>query len=850
MSFFTMVFQLLIGPLELMYELIYRGCAELLHNDGWCIVLLSLVMNLLLLPLYRRADAIQDNERAQEKKMSAVVSHIKKTFHGDERFMMLNAYYRQNNYKPFYVLKGFLPLVLEIPFFIAAYHFLSNYGPLNGASFGPVPDLGTPDRLLNISGMTVNLLPVLMTLINCVSSAVYTKGFPLKDKLQLFGMALLFLVLLYNSPAGLVIYWTLNNLFSLVKNTLTGILSRCAAPKRQKADIHNSCKKPSFSLFVCGCVFLALLTGTLIPSAVIASSPLEFIQVENYYSPLRHVLSASLLSFGFFVIWLSVFYCMFGSRGKRIMSAVIWILTGIFTVNYMLFVHDTGVLSAELYFEKEQTPAAGMVLLNLAVLVVLALLMILVFRKKERIALWMTVLMTSSVFGMSIYNISRINTVLAGYNQADHIIAENDRAHFALSKNGSNVVIIMLDRAISRYLPFIMEDHPQLKQQLAGFVYYPNTVSFGGYTNFCTPSLFGGYEYTPEKLNARSDMLLEDKQNEALKVLPLLFRNAGYRVTVCDPPYAGYSWIPDISIFDGEEGISVYLTESGQFTSGNDVLDRIWQRNFFCYSIVKCSPLALQPALYDRGYYCGEEHDFHKSFENSYAVLKALPGMTRITDGDENTFLLLSNSTTHEPVILSAELKPANHWDYSVNREEDLIRRDGEGNEIKLRSETLRRHYAVNEAALVQIGRWLDTLREAGVYNNTRIIIASDHGSSLGQFSDMKFSVEGTNVDAMFYNPLFLVKDFGSSDFLVKNDFMTNADAPALLVQGLIPDPANPSTGKLITAADAEKENPHIIASLQYSVSVNNGTVFLPSLWLSVHDNILDPADWTVLGEW
>jgi len=57
-----------------------------------------------------------------------------------------------------------------------------------------------------------------MTLINIVAGAVYTKGFKLKDKLQIYGMALVFLVLLYKSPAGLVLYWTMNNVFSLVKN--------------------------------------------------------------------------------------------------------------------------------------------------------------------------------------------------------------------------------------------------------------------------------------------------------------------------------------------------------------------------------------------------------------------------------------------------------------------------------------------------------------------------------------------------------------------------------------------------------------------------------------------------------
>ena len=80
-----------------------------------------------------------------------------------------------------------------------------------------------PDALLTIGGLSINLLPVLMTVINIISSSIYTKGAPLKEKVQLYGMALLFLVLLYDSPSGLVLYWTANNTFSLIKNIIQSL---------------------------------------------------------------------------------------------------------------------------------------------------------------------------------------------------------------------------------------------------------------------------------------------------------------------------------------------------------------------------------------------------------------------------------------------------------------------------------------------------------------------------------------------------------------------------------------------------------------------------------------------------
>ena len=212
------LYALLIGPLELFFEVLYAITYRTIGDPGLSIIFLSLAMNFLVLPLYRRADAMQEAERERAKRMKPWTDHIKKTFKGDERFMMLQTYNRQCGYKPTDALKGSVSLLLEIPFFIAAYNFLSNLQLLRGVPFGPIADLGAPDGLIHVGPFSLNLLPVLMTAINCLSAAIYLKGFPLKDKIQTYGMALIFLVLLYNSPPGLVVYWTCNNIFSLVKN--------------------------------------------------------------------------------------------------------------------------------------------------------------------------------------------------------------------------------------------------------------------------------------------------------------------------------------------------------------------------------------------------------------------------------------------------------------------------------------------------------------------------------------------------------------------------------------------------------------------------------------------------------
>ena len=217
MSFLEILDTLLLKPLQLVFEAAYTLSEKVTGNPGLSLFALSLFVNILALPLYMRADAIQEEEHAIEKKLQKGVGHIKKTFRGDERMMMLQTYYRQNNYKPVYVLRSAVSLFLQIPFFIAAYRFLSGLQQLRGTSFGLIANLGRPDGLLQIGGVAVNVLPIIMTIVNLISCVIFTSGSPLKSKIQLYAMALFFLVFLYASPSGLVFYWTLNNIFSLVK---------------------------------------------------------------------------------------------------------------------------------------------------------------------------------------------------------------------------------------------------------------------------------------------------------------------------------------------------------------------------------------------------------------------------------------------------------------------------------------------------------------------------------------------------------------------------------------------------------------------------------------------------------
>ncbi len=839
------LYYILIYPIELLLEICFTLINRISDNPGIAIIGVSIVINFLLLPLYMRADAIQAEERLRQEKMKRGTDHLKKVFKGDERIMMLSAYYRKMDYHPLYSLRSSVSLLLQIPFFMAAYHFLSNLNLLNGTSFLCITDLGAADGLLQAGSFAINILPVIMTLINCIAAVIYTWGTPFKDNIQIYVMALLFLILLYQSPSGLVLYWTMNNVFSLVKNI---VLKEPVKPAERKA----ADKAPSLSLYLGGAVTLTCLTGVVIPSALVASSPTEFVEMLAYKNPLTYVLSSLCISAGFFLCWLSVFYALASNRVKRRIGFSIWLLCGITAVDYFLFARDMGIVSADLQYKEFPVFTVKEILIQLAALVVTLVIMSLIRKKKPAVITGIYAAVTASLVLISAFNVLRTIRVISktDFNLYD----VETEPEFNLSTRGKNVIVIMLDKAISGYVPFLMAERPELKQKFSGFTYYPNTVSFGMHTNFTSAALYGGYEYSPVAINARTDMTLGEKQDEALSVLPVLFSNEGYESTVIDPPYAGYTTWPDLSIYDKYPGVKAYHAR-GHFAVREyyATVETARRRSFFMYSLMRVSPMPLQPFIYDEAGYLRAEKPGEVNWDilTCWGVLKNMSTMTKIEDSDNNTFMILDNEMTHQQTEFQLpDYDLVGHVDNEGL--EKGYRIDEEGNRLEIKERLDYIEYHTNAAALIMLGEWFDKLRQMGVYENTRIIIVADHGDMLGNFPGLILD-DGTDMEQA--NPLFLFKDFGDGEYKVSYDYMTNADTPVLAVKDLIQDPKNPFTGG---ALDGHEKN----EDLQYvTLSHNWSTIDEPNTadkirfttddepWYSIHDNIFEKSYWKRVPE-
>ncbi len=929
MNISTYLYTLLIKPLELLFEVIFYNANKVIGVPGLSIIALSLAMNFLVLPLYKRADAMQAEEREVEERLGKWVNHIKKAFKGDERFMMLQTFYRQNDYKPSYALRGSLSLLLEIPFFIAAYHFLSNLYILQGATLGPIMDLGKPDGLLKIGGFSINILPILMTVINIVSAMIYSENLSLKSKLQMYGMALVFLVFLYQSPSGLAFYWTLNNVFSLLKNVfyklkhpkrvlavLFGIagagllvfaLVSPAYTKRMKfflaafavillvplimlllkpfkkvnlqEKIGNAQKDNSFKkIFILSGVFLCILLGLFIPSNVISSSTAEFIDVSVIHSPIRYVVYTLFLAAGYFLVWMGIFYYLADKTGKVLFALATWCASAIFVIDFMFFKTDMGILSSFLMYEEFSVYTKNEYLINFAAIIGVFLICVALYKWNKKIVLS---ILTAGVMAMSIMSIKNIYKISADYKEIEELGKRSqEMPTINLSKEGKNVVVIMMDRMIGYMVPYIINEKPELEEKFDGFTFYYNTISFGHKTNYGSPGLYGGYEYTPKESNKRSDMSLMEKQNEALKVMPVSFDNAGYKVTVFDPTYAGYQWIPDLSIYDDYPNIKAYITMGrvNYSEASKDEIDDLLKRNFFCYSVFKTMPLLVQPTLYDLGNYCSladhkaltmagqhregksiaEGYDY--TFMSSYNVMDSLSNLTEVDEGNDNTFLMMSNDMTHGCQILQEpEYMPAEEVDNTeFDQQHPYRKKKGSKKKLNMKKMNVRLHYQMNMCAMIKLGQWFDYLKEQGVYDNTKIIIVSDHAWRLYENKDLIKYVQRPykkkeslkKFDMLEYNCVLFVKDFDSKGFtLDKKTFMTNADVPTLAFDKTIDNPVNPFTGKAINS-DYKNGDLELIWGREWDTEKNNGNTFIPDYWFTIEGNrnIHKGKNWSYLG--
>ena len=649
-----------------------------------------------------------------------------------------------------------------------------------------------------------------MTIINLISGLIYANN--KKEKINITVIAFVFLILLYNSPSALVIYWIFNNIFSLIKNIILKFINL--------KDEKNTKQKDSYKkLFFINLATLWILLGFYIPSNILASSPYEFI---FYDATPKEILFYSIsVYFGFFFFLGGTIYYFSCTKIKKFLTLFLTLFLFLSLFNLSAFRLPNSILTNTFVFNSARIDFCAYnkiyLFICLIVILLIAFFTIKAFLKQKFKPIYLIIIsILSTCFIISSINIAKISTKLNQYQKTTENPQEKLEKYIKLSKTKKNVLVIFADRAISSYLPIIFSEQPKLYEQFSGFTYYPNTLSYAQYTLLGYPAILGGYEYTPINMN-ETNLVFEKKFSQAITMLPAIFSLNKWSSTVINPINEGWeseTWggvvqreidiLAQSALYDKfnvknfniPQAISNKLKDKVNFANG-----KISKRNLIFYSLLSILPINFREELYDNGLYHNPNNNVHnyysEEFIQAYSELYYLSDITDFSSKNNN-FIVFNSSLTHNPSYLkypNYDLSNFHNINYKPNIDE------------RINSWSMK-HYHTNTAFLKLIGNYLDYLKENNVYDNTRIIIVSDHGIGYGLQNPYLTNFEMENF--MPYNALLLVKDFNQNNKIkISQDFMTNADTPMIATKNIIKNPTNPFSKK--TLSNKEKENGVII---------------------------------------
>ena len=212
---------------------------DFVHNWGVAIILLTVLIKLAFYPL----SAAGYRNMAQMRELAPRLQSLKEKF-GDDRQKMQQAMmelYKKEKINP---MGGCLPILIQIPVFISLYWMLLGSVEMRHAPFMLWQDLSAPDTLFGaipefiplIGGMPIGLLPLLMGATMLIQTKLNPKPTdPVQAKVMLI-MPIVFSIFFFYFPAGLVLYWLVNNILSIAQQARINHLIHAGALAKKKGN--------------------------------------------------------------------------------------------------------------------------------------------------------------------------------------------------------------------------------------------------------------------------------------------------------------------------------------------------------------------------------------------------------------------------------------------------------------------------------------------------------------------------------------------------------------------------------------------------------------------------------------
>ncbi len=407
---------------------------------------------------------------------------------------------------------------------------------------------------------------------------------------------------------------------------------------------------------------------------------------------------------------------------------------------------------------------------------------------------------------------------------------------FSYSKTEKNIVVFMLDMYTGSHMPYILKQFPEFKQNLDGFTLYNNAVSSANATPYSLPSIIAGKYYTIYGMNERKDNRVQSEA-DSYKKIGLAFSNEGYVVSYLLNLHEGsnklldseskFFWSDNNEIFK-----SYFLEQHPQLAIlaiENNHYDTVMLLNF---GLFKFLPELFRKHIYRNGKWLKQQKDIDKNaVVNQVSTFYAATHIGN-TNATKPTFKFIHSLITHAPFGIYAN---NGHCDYFNNK--TIWENKNPHSQSMEMGEYSYQHFDTEVCALLFLVRYIQWLKQEGIYDNTQIFVVSDHAG------DDSLNIPSLSPRTIGPDILFLFKDFGAKGTLkIDNRLMANYDISSIFCENLSNGCPNVPPN-ILKNYPTNREIIHARPNDDFHRHKSN-------LWLidrayKVKDNIYDPKNWT-----
>ena len=533
------------------------------------------------------------------------------------------------------------------------------------------------------------------------------------------------------------------------------------------------------------------------PYALYSSDVSQF-DVKQTYQTLAVLFGAFLCS-SFMVIYITSFFYKTRLLKFGVYVASILFLIGV--INTFIFVGDYGAMDHFVLQKPEFNNPNNLLYVLCAFMASVAIVYFCFKWLKSIFSVSLISLCVLSV--ISFFNIMEANKT---YIVPKNLVAENselqpyEKELFSYSKTEKNIIVMVLDMFSGSHMHPLLEQFPEFKTQLDGFVLFDNAISTTNSTIHSIATLIGGEHYAVYNMNARKDNLA-DSITEAFGVIGDTFVKNGYDVGYF---MSSVSKTPeDIRAYNGNIFAvhnptlyrDYYLTQNPENaaelhqTNGSNAV--IYKR-LLSFGAFRFSPEILRVRIYNNGKwlrYRGSGYRIsNRDVAESLEFTSSMYAFTHLhnTEAKKPTFKYLHSTITHNPHGMYYDGKrclfqgPGNQlaekaaWNDYPHKATIIYANETIG-------DTLFKHYDSEACALNYLSTFIQWLKDNEMYDNTQIFVVSDHGGygSIGIPSSIM--VKFGRPDA-----LFLFKNFNASGELkIDSRLMANYDISSIFCENL-----------------------------------------------------------------